>query len=176
MCNSNKNLKTSFKKKKKILAKRTTLPSPVVARATVNGLSLSLSERHGFRLSPTSSPPRIRGLCDQSCRKCSKSCHRPRCSCERCGPSCCSCSSSASQSAGAIDERQPTPILYMGRKFALASPLLLRCDRHHCSDSTDPDLPCIRVGPYGYICNTRLNSFFMPANVQRDIHMCRYVA
>lgn len=65
----------------------------------VNGLSLSLSERHGFRLSPTSChPDRIRGLCDRSCRRCSKSCHRPRCSCGRYGPSCCNYSSSASQS------------------------------------------------------------------------------
>jgi len=70
-----------------------------VARATVNGLSLSLSERHGFQLSPTSyRPDRIRGLCDRSCRKCSKSCRQPRCSCGRCGPSCCSCSNSALRS------------------------------------------------------------------------------
>lgn len=55
-------------------------------------------KRHGFRLSPTSCrPDRIRGLCDQSCRRCSKSCRRPRCSCEQCGPSCCSCNSFASR-------------------------------------------------------------------------------
>lgn len=90
--------------------------------ATVNGLSLS--ERHGFHLSPTSyHPGRTRGLCDLACGRHSRSCLQlpgnygqydqsycncssfasrnvlnrchPQGSCGQCDQFCCNCSSSS---------------------------------------------------------------------------------
>lgn len=67
-----------------------------MVHATVNGLSLS--ERHGLHLTPTSyHPGRTRGLCDLACDRHSRSCLQLPGNYAQYGRSYCNCSSFASR-------------------------------------------------------------------------------